>query len=256
MELLQQEKIKSVTLEFPLDSLISQKYTPNEHEGKVKLETTEGEAISIKTKFSARGKFRRKTCDFPPILMNFGNKSLKKNGLKEFDKYKLVTHCKEECFENNVLYREFALYKIYNVITENSFRVHPVQIVYIDTDSGLSTIQNGFIIESNEEIEDRLGLEIVDRFGIAPDSINPHNYETIAVFNYMVGNADFDSKLMHNVKIFKPENEPYFLVPYDFDFAKIVLAPYASHDLARDQLFHRDYHGYKKKSGYFTQSIR
>ena len=76
----------------------------------------------------------------------------------EFNKLKLVTHCLENKFEGNEnVMKEYLLYKLYNEITPESFRVQFVKITYLDSKGKLGKIKRfGFIIESKDQLAFRL----------------------------------------------------------------------------------------------------
>ena len=42
---------------------------------------------------SVRGNTRKNLCSFPPLRLHFEKELLEKEGLADFNKYKLVTHC-------------------------------------------------------------------------------------------------------------------------------------------------------------------
>ena len=52
----------------------------------------------------------------------------------------------------------------------------------------------------------------------------------VCIFQYMIGNTDWSVRQYHNIKLMVPKNDtlarPY-VIPYDFDYAGLVNAPYA-----------------------------
>jgi hypothetical protein len=48
-----------------------------------------------------------------------------------------------------------------------------------------------------------------------------------ALFNYMIGNLDWNPVTFHNVRLIRTEDGRYVTVPYDFDFSGVVRARYA-----------------------------
>ncbi len=69
----------------------------------------------------------------------------------------------------------------------------------------------------------------------------------MAVFQYMIGNTDWSVPYLQNIKLLslKPNEFPY-AVPYDFDHAGIVNAPYAgaAPELEISSILERVYRGY------------
>jgi hypothetical protein len=73
---------------------------------------------------------------------------------------------------------------------------------------------------------------------------------TMAVFQYMIGNTDWGVEYQQNIKLLASESIPYpSTVPYDFDHAGIVRAPYAkpAPALKMSSTLQRRYRGYCMK---------
>ena len=146
-------------------------------------------------------------------------------------KLKLVTHCIDDKNEGNSnLLKEYLAYKLYNELNRNSFRVQLIKITYIDNvgDYGKET-RYGFIIESKKEMADRIGGKICDEcFNPGIDDLSKKDMNVTAVFQYMVGNADWDIEMNKNIALVKTNNSNKLItVPYDFDFAGLVNTSYA-----------------------------
>ena len=142
-----------------------------------------------------------------------------------------MTHCIENEKEAKALVlKEYLAYKYYNHITEESFRVQLLQINYIDINSKKRWEHYGFVIEDLALLRDRLGAEKVkDRMGINFDSVNVFQYQTMAYFQYMIGNTDWGISPLKNVKLVK-KNGKFLVIPYDFDYTGLVFPPYAKID--------------------------
>src|SRR5690606_9238581 len=84
--------------------------------------------------------------------------------IKPHNKLKLVTHClddKNDGQEN--LLKEYLAYKLYNELTDQSYRVQLIRINYVDTKGKVSKIRRyGIIIEDTDEMAERLGGEECD----------------------------------------------------------------------------------------------
>ena len=87
-------------------------------------------------KVRLRGNFRKMliNCNFPPIRLNFSKEEGAGTLFDGQDKLKLVTHCqdREAAYEQYVLL-EYLIYKMYNQLTDLSFRVRLVEMTYEDT---------------------------------------------------------------------------------------------------------------------------
>jgi hypothetical protein len=221
-----------------LQNLIINKNTDDYQVAFIEMKDANGNSVNHKLKVKARGKYRRKVCDFPPLKLNFAKEELIKHGLhSEFDKLKLVTHCTDNKTDakDNVL-REYLTYQIYNRLTDNSFRTQLVKIEYVDLhNSSKSITRYGFVIEDKDEMAMRLNGEICDCHGLKSEMISKTPYNLMAMFQYMIGNEDWDSSMIRNVQAVQlftgGSIGNNIIVPYDFDFSGVVDAPYAIPDL-------------------------
>src|SRR5437879_4470703 len=76
-------------------------------------------AVRLRT----RGIFRLKHCSFPPIRLDVTGNEVHGTLFAGQKKLKLVTHCQANpSYERNLL-REYALYRVFNALTDTSFRV-------------------------------------------------------------------------------------------------------------------------------------
>ncbi|MCB0637886.1 MAG: hypothetical protein KDC54_14760 [Lewinella sp.] len=195
------------------------------------FENAAGQDESWEIKVRQRGKFRRRVCDFPPIMLNFDKDDLTAQGMAEHDKLKLVTHCDEDRAQgNDNLLREFLGYQMYRELTPSSYRVRLVRITYIDSKGNLSNLRRyGFIIEDTDEMAERLGgVECEDCVNPAVNSVDLHAETVHAMFQYFIGNTDYSLPMNRNLKLVR-RNRDNMLVPvgYDFDFSGLVNASYA-----------------------------
>jgi len=181
-------------------------------------------------KIRQRGKFRRRVCDIPPLKLEFKKKDLLEAGLQPFDDLKLVTHCLEDdpTAKSNLM-REYLAYKLYNEITNQSFRAQLVRITYRNTGKGMSKMKHyGFVLEDVDEVEQRLEGDECECLNLDRSLLNSDNLAMMHIFQYMIGNADYDVMMLRNLKLIRPFNGGTAItVPYDFDFSGLVDAPYA-----------------------------
>lgn len=219
-----------VVLETQIDSLIIMKLRPFESKGTMffTLDTSEFE---IPVKVSVRGKFRRRTCDFPPLALDFPKDDLENLGLKKDDDYKLVTQCLDKKDAQNYLFREYLVYQMYREVDQASYRAILFPIIYRDTDTHRRNRSYAVLLESNEELKDRLDGKWCECMGLEADSINKYYRELVIFFQYMIGNKDMNMHIEHNVRFLEgKKHEKKIPIPYDFDFSAFVRAPYAFTD--------------------------
>ena len=229
---LEEQQYDEVTLFLDLDGLFQHKQIKNfkEQEVHIRFENAAGSTLNLPVKISPRGVYRRQFCDFPPLKLNFSKKKLKERGFTgKFDKYKLVTHCRNSDESTQTVLKEFSVYKMYNKLTPASFKVHLLKIKYQDIhDANYSIDQYAFIIEENDEMAKRLGGQLVDRWGTPSSQFTKESFYNTMVFNYMIGNLDWSIRHQKNLKfVSKGQNEQLILVPFDFDLCGIVSPEYA-----------------------------
>jgi len=222
----QYDKIEITT---NLDSLLLNKRKEKDQVALLQLSAKNQLSLPIEIGVKARGRYRRTVCDFPPIRLNFSKKYLASQGVyPNYDKLKLVTHCLENKDSEQTLLKEYWTYCMYNQLTENSFKVHLLKIVYIhESDPNRKIESLAFVIENSKEMAHRIGGELVDSYGVKAAQLTSTSYHQALLFNYMIGNTDWHIHVQKNLKLVQQKDQSLLtLVPYDFDYAKLVDAPY------------------------------
>jgi hypothetical protein len=224
------EKTLRLTIVTDLDALANNRRHDAYQPATVFFEDAKGRLHEVPAEVKPRGKYRRKVCDFPPVKIKFPKKEVHRLGLGKENSLKLVTHCMNDSDSSrtNVL-REYLAYKIYNELTDMSFHVRLVQVTYRDVNSQLpETTRLGFFIEDVDDLAQRLNGKEHENMNLPLDSIAQQEAQMVAVFQYMIGNADWDFSTPRNLKYIAPTNGGKWLpIPYDFDFSGLVDAPYA-----------------------------
>ena len=188
------------------------------------------DSINKEVRLKSRGEMRNGYCNFPPIRLNFKKTEFQKADLSKIEKLKLVTHC--QYGNEEYLFKEFLIYKLYNVLTDTSFRVRMVRIEYINTFKKSKPINTyAFFIEPVEILAERINSFPINSLALSQKNIVPEMMDRMAIFNYMIGNTDWSVPNQHNCKIL---TSPGFnnsalgmVVPYDFDYSGFVDADYA-----------------------------
>ena len=222
-------EVLEMELEVSMDNLLANRRDNNNYEAKLSFTDNEGTLQSWNTKVSLRGKFRRMKCaEMPPLKLKFKKDDLAAAGLSTSNDLKMVTQCVEDEKEaKELLLKEYLTYKLYNQLTDYSYRVQLVKVSYKDAISGKAKNQWAFLIEDTAQMRDRLSAEKIGKkesFEIA--SINADIEKTASFFQYLIGNHDWGVSNQKNIKIIKKGTE-FYSIPYDFDFSGIVGAPYA-----------------------------
>lgn len=200
---------------------------------------------SLALKAKTRGHFRKDkaNCIYPPILLNFQNTDNAATLFRDQNKLKLVTSCRGEKY----VIREYLVYRLYNLVTPKSFRARLVQATFDDTIRKKETTFYGILLEDVRQVAKRNGVTVLSSKKIQTQSAEQETFLKMAVFQYMIGNTDWSVEYLHNIKAiaFDSLAIPY-VVPYDFDHAGIVDAPYAlpAKELDLSSTHQRRYRGY------------
>lgn len=190
------------------------------------------DTVSLDVQISTRGNFRRKAknCTFPPLRINFKKKQVKGTLFDGINKIKLVVQCRPNSivYEQYVL-EEYLIYRVYNILTDTSFRVRLAQITYIDQGRKTKTWQSyAFFIEPDGCFESRLHMVESKKKYLMQDSTQFDHVSRLAIFEYFIGNTDWAVTTLHNIKLFAADSlqRPY-AIPYDFDWAGVISTEYA-----------------------------
>lgn len=190
------------------------------------------DSISMRcaVRIKPRGKSRLEFCDQPPLKIDFRESGLSSTSLKNLEKVKLVSNCKQGLYYDKYVFREFLAYKLYNQLTPKSFRVRLARIEFVDTGSGGKTWENyGFIIEETDALARREQLVEIEEPGTA-QAFDRNGLAVLSMFQYMIGNTDWHLPSQHNIKWFEDTTtagKPVYAVPFDFDLSGLVESEYA-----------------------------
>jgi hypothetical protein len=219
------DAVIDMTLEVDIDSLIELKNSKTEHPALLRYTDNDGHDVEHAIEVEARGKYRRRICEIPPFMLEFSKSKLKAQGLENHRKLKLVTHCYEEDLEEAIqdLLKEFLVYKIFNILSDKSYRTQLVNLTYINTRDNSHLPRLAIILESTAELGERLNGESETIYSIDKDRLDASQYNTVAMFQYMISNTDWHLTSPRNVKTFVSEStQKVTVVPYDFDFAGLI----------------------------------
>lgn len=228
-DLISYQDIIKINLSFDLSSLQENRRDKNAYPGWLQFTNQTGEQQRWQVDMSLRGRFRRQRCqEMPPLTIDFSKKALAKAGLAPFDDMKLVTYCMaDDQAAREALIREYITYKLYNQLTEMSFRVQLVKMTIKDTRTGKKTTQMAFLIEDTAQLRARIGAEKMEDFRVRNKiQFQPHALRMTTLFQYMIGNQDWGLTISKNVKYLMRADQ-VIVVPYDFDFSVLVGASYA-----------------------------
>lgn len=185
--------------------------------------------INSEAEIRPRGKFRREQCHIPPLMVNF--KTPGGDGLSKLGKLKLVWPCSSKSYDQQLVFKEYLVYKILNLLTEKSFRVRMVKIRYTDINNKLKPgTAYSFFIEDVDDMARRNNCQEIDFARFPTESTNREHMTLVNIFQYMIGNTDWAVPVYQNIKLMRDRKDsllPPFVVPYDFDYCGLVNASYA-----------------------------
>lgn len=243
------DDIIEMTLTTDIKSLQKQKGDDVFQDGKVKMKFADNSEVSESITVGARGKFRRGFCRIPPMMLNFRTPGSSFNNL---GKLKLVISCGNKTSDEELLFKEYLIYKIYNLLEDKSFRVRLLNVTYEDkSGKNKSFTQHAFLIEDDAEMARRNGCKKKDHSSYHTESTNRDLMTKVSIFQYFIGNTDWSVPNTHNIRlIFERKNDLAlpFAVPYDFDYCGLVDASYAipNEIIGTEKITERVYRGFPR----------
>ncbi len=221
--------------------------SPTNHSLTLAYAKEDGSKQAIPVEVKTRGHFRRMkgNCSYPPLLIQFSADSAHLSSVfREQRNLKLVMPCKGDQY----IVREWLVYELYNLVTPQSFRARLVKVNLEDDESPKpSTPFYGILLEEENLMAKRNRMVSVER-KVKPMQTKTDAFLTMAVFEYLIGNTDWSVQYLQNIKLLAADSTafPPTAVPYDFDHAGIVDAPYAqpAEELRMRSTRERRYRGY------------
>jgi len=197
----------------------------------------DGQRHTIDAEVAPRGLTRRlKVCDFPPLKIHFDKAKTKDTEFRGNNSLKLVTYCQTSTKYEQYYIKEFLIYRIYNLITDYSFKVRPMIVDYSESgDTGSSLTRFSFLIEDVDDVAKRNDLEKLDIDRVPYMQLDPVTISNFSLFQYLIGNLDWAAtdgpkeSCCHNAKLIGAgaDVNPKYTIPYDFDSSGLVDAHYA-----------------------------
>jgi hypothetical protein len=188
--------------------------------------------VSDQIALEVRGHFRRAHCYLPPLKLIFRQNP--SSAFYHFKDLKLVNSCMPSRSDDQNLLKEYLAYKIYNLLTDKSFRVRLLRLSYVDSAGKRGTVtEHAFLVEDLKDLAKRNHSKLIKNEKVPTRSTERGQMILASVFEYMIGNTDWSVPENHNIRLIKPKGDstavPY-MVPYDFDFSGLVNTDYALPD--------------------------
>lgn len=232
LRLFEEETPLEITLRFDLTTYFRIKPQEDYLKANLTIHLNNNDSLSRDVRLKTRGVFRNQYCYYPPIELNFKKTDFGYTDLDSINKLKLVTQCSSGKFKQDYILREYLVYKLFNVLTDTSFRVRLLTINYVDSENKRKPEkQTGFFLEPVERLLARANSVQIKTENLTQKSIVPAIMDRFAIFNYMIGNYDWAVPNQHNVLVIRPldanPNQMDIAIPHDFDWTGIVNASYA-----------------------------
>jgi hypothetical protein len=230
--LFEDDTLLEISLRFDLTTYFRTKPKPEYLKAVITFHLSKTDSINKDISLRTRGEFRYQNCFFAPIELNFKKADFGYSDLNKISKLKLAPQCNSTSEYENYVLREYLIYKLFNVLTDTSFRVRLLTVNYIDTEKKRKPIrQYGFFIEPVEMLAARTNTVPINIRTVNQKNILPKVMDRLAIFNYMIGNFDWSVPGQHNVRVIKSlvldTLQLGIAIPYDFDWAGVVNASYA-----------------------------
>jgi len=220
-----------ISLRFDITTYKRERSDTNYLDAILTYHTTKTDSINKKIKLKAIGEIVRTTiCDLPPMILNFKLKDTIGGEFTGIDELKIMTYCNLG-YEDYIL-REYLIYRLYNLLTDNSLKVRLLRINFINTAKESKPIrQYGFAIEPVKLMANRTNTLEIKPVTLSQKNIKPEMLDRFAIFNLMIGNTDWSVSNQHNTLILSQpgsaQPELYVVVPFEFDYSGLVNADYA-----------------------------
>ncbi len=252
LSLFNSEKPLEITLTYDIKELRKNKYKEDYQPAIISYANQLGHTIDKEIKVRARGNVRKRHCFAPPIKLNFKDTYFETKPMNPFKTLKVVTHCNQSQIYQQYIVKEYLAYKIWGLLTGYSYKARLAEITYIDAMEKVNPMTRyGIILEHTEHMAERNDCIEIEPKGVHPEQTDRELMTKLCMFQYLIGNTDWATGNLHNVKILKPKdvlNNTLYVVPYDFDYAGFVNTDYAIPDptLGIKSVRDRFYKGYAR----------
>lgn len=203
--------------------------------GELRIPGDGGSQVTLPVQLSARGHVRRmaRTCDYVPLRVEFAKPGLAGTVFARQNALKLVVQCVKGGDFEQYLLREYLAYRLFNVLTPQSFRARLAKVTYVDQATGQATgTRYAMFVEDDGDVAKRMEGRTVELPRLLFKDVDTGTLMPMMIFEYMIGNTDFSIFALHNVRLVQRPDKSIHPIPYDFDFSGLVHPPYAAPDRA------------------------
>ena len=260
--LFEDDKIIEITLSLDLTTYFKLKPKDEYLKANLTIHLSKKDSISRDIGLKTRGIWRNQNCTFAPIELNIKKAAFGYTDLDKISKLKMTPQCNFNKINEDYVLREFLAYKLFNVLTDTSFRVRLLRVNYIDTQKKRKPIiQYAFFIEPLEMLSARTNCLPIKLRTLNQKNIIPRIMDRLSLFNFMIGNYDWSVPGQHNVSVIKSLSyEPTGLgivIPHDFDWTGLVNATYAipTEEIGTENVRERKFFGVCRSKEVYKQEL-
>lgn len=257
-KLFESDQMLDVSISAPWQDLARDAKNQDPYPAVLEYRDANGAVVRHAGTVERRGVKRQEACDFPPIRLRFEKEAVKGSLFRGQTSLKMVTHCKRSNRYDQYYRLEMLAYRIYNLITDFSFRVRPLNVTYLESErDGVYDTRFAFLIEDDSDVAKRNGMKKLEVPYILPSRFDDLTSSRMSLFQFMIGNVDWSAlrgpdpeECCHNVKLAAPrpftDTDLAYPIAYDFDSSGLVDPPYAAPPpgLGINSVTQRLYRGY------------
>jgi hypothetical protein len=256
------DEILDLTISGPLRSLARNTSSTTAFPGWLEL----GNAEKTPVVLSKYGISRLSECDLPLFKIDVEEKHARDTPFEGIHSLRLVTPCHHLRGYDRYILLEYLVYKSYAIVAEPALRTRLVSCRFRDTERpDFEETRFAFFVEDIGAAANRHGKQWLDIPSQNFADLDPAHLTVFALFQFMVGNTDWSAlscaegeRCCHNVAVLGEEGDRYTtLLPFDFDQAGLVDAPYAQPDeqLKIRSVTERVYRGFCDHNDRLTAAI-
>ncbi len=253
------DKLLKATFTTDIKKLRNDKKVPTWQPANITMRMPDSSVISEEIRVEPRGEFRKNNCDIASLMLDFKNPGSPK--LSPLKKLKLVGGCGSTTRDEELLLKEYLVYKLDNLLSIMSFQVRLLHVNYKDSKQKAKPYtQYAFLIEDMSELTARNNCREIKNKVVGTEATNRQHMTLVYLFQYMIGNTDWSVPKYHNIKLMVPKNDTFarpYALPYDFDYAGVVDAPYAipNEELGIKDVKERLYRGFERTMDELQEAI-
>lgn len=183
--------------------------------------------VAVPLRVRTRGNWRRANCDSPPIRLRFSDTTARGTLFQGLHSAKLVVPCRTPDSYEQLILQEYAVYRVLQLLTPASLATRLLRVTYEDEKGKRQPLTRfSLVTEEPDRLAERLGGFVVTGGAPRVRDLSVYQAALLGVFQYFIGNTDWSMPARHNIAVLTVGDSAY-AVPFDFDWAGVVDAPYA-----------------------------